>query len=94
MTRNPEKQIVELSKLIGCDTRISTLTNGSTGDERHDAIKRRGLSVRIHGLLYQRYTNSKGHYSKSNDIFFTPYPTPHILSVNHRSGQRGSNRTL
>ena len=81
MTRNLEKQIVELSKLMGCDTRINTPTNGSIDDERHDVIKRRGLGVRVHGLLYQRYTKSRGHYSKSNDILFTPYPTPHILSV-------------
>ena len=64
-----------------CDTRINTPTNGSIGDERHDVIKRRGLGVRVHELLYQRYTKSRGHYSKCNDILFTPYPTPHILSV-------------
>ena len=80
MTRNLEKQI-ELSKLMGCDTRISTPTNGSTSDERYDVIKRRGLNVWVHNLLYQRYTKSRGHYNKSNDILFTPYPTPHILSV-------------
>ena len=81
MTKNPGKQVIELSKLMGCDTRINTPTNGSIGDERHDVIKRRGLGVRVHGLLYRRYTKSRGHYSKSNDILFTPYPTPHILSV-------------
>ena len=81
MTRNLEKQIVELSKLMGCDTRISTPTNGSIGDERHDVIKRRGLNVWVHNLLYQRYTKSRDHYNKSNDILFTPYPTPPILSV-------------
>ena len=81
MTRNLEKQIIELSKLIGCDMRISTPTNGSTSDERHNVIKRRGFCVWVHGLLYQRYSKSRGHYSRSNDIFFTPYPTPHILSV-------------
>ena len=32
MTRNSEKQIMELSKLMGGDTRISTLLNGSTGE--------------------------------------------------------------
>ena len=81
MTRNPEKQIIEFSKLMRSDTRISTPTDGNTGNERHDVIKVRGLSVWVHGLLYQRYTKSKGHYSRSNDIFFTPYSTPHILSV-------------
>ena len=45
MTRNPEKQIVELNKLMGSDTRISTPTNGSTDDEWHDVIEVRGLSV-------------------------------------------------
>ena len=81
MTRNLKKQIIELSKLMGCDTRISTPTDGSIGDERHNVIKRRGLSVRVHRLLYQRYTKSRGHYCWSNDILFTPYPTSHILSV-------------
>ena len=73
--------MVELSKLMGCDIRISTPTNGSTSDVRHDVIKRRGLNVRVHGLPYQRYTKSSGHYSRINDILITPYPTPHILSV-------------
>ena len=81
MTRNLEKQIVELSKLMGCDTRISTPTNGSTSDERHDVIKRRGLNVWVHNLLYQRYTKSRDHYNKTNDMLFTPYLTPPILSV-------------
>ena len=48
MTRNPEKQIIELSKLMRGDTRINTPTNGSTGYERHDVIKVRGLYVRVH----------------------------------------------
>ena len=81
MTINPEKQIVELNKLMRSDTRISTPTNGSTSDERHNVIKRRGFCVWVHGLLYQRYTKSRGHYNKSNDILFTSYLTPHILSV-------------
>ena len=80
MTRNLEKQIIELSKLMGSDTRISTPTNGSTDNERHDVIKKRDFSVWVHGLMYQRYSNSRGDSSKSNDILFTPYPTPHILS--------------
>ena len=62
MTRNLEKQIVELNKLMGSDTRISTPTNGSTGDERHNVIKRRDLSVWAHELLYQRYTKNRDHY--------------------------------
>ena len=81
MTRNPEKQIIELSKLVRGDTRINTPTNGSTGDERYDDIKVRGLYVRVHRLLYQRYTKSRGHYLRSNDILFTPYPTLHKLNV-------------
>jgi len=32
MTRNPEKQIVNLSKLMGGDTRISTPLNETTGE--------------------------------------------------------------
>ena len=81
MTRNPEKQIVELNKLMGSDTRINTPTSGSTSDKRHNVIKERDLSVWVHGLLYQRYAKSKGRYLRSNDILFTPYPTSHILSV-------------
>ena len=45
MTINPEKQIVKLSKLMRNHTSISTPTNGSTGNERHDVIKGKGLSV-------------------------------------------------
>ena len=81
MTRNPKKQIIKLSKLMRSDTRISTLTIGSTGDVRHNVIERRGLSVWVHGLLYQRYTKSSDHYRRSNDILFTPYPILHRLSV-------------
>ena len=41
MTRNLEKQIIELSKLMRSDTRINSPTDGSTDDKRHDVIKRR-----------------------------------------------------
>ena len=81
MTRNPEKQVIELSKLMGGDTRISTPTIGSTGEIRHNVIKRRGLRIRVHRLSYQRYTKSRGHYRRSNDIRSIPYLTHHILSV-------------
>ena len=81
MTRNPEKQVIELNKLMGGDTRINTPTNGSTSEIRHNVIERRGLRIRVHRLSYQRYTKSKGHYKGSNDILFTPYPTHHIVSV-------------
>ena len=85
MTRNPKIIkiiiIIKLSKLMGSDMMINTPTNGSTSDKIHDVIKRRGLSVWVHRLLYQRYNKSRGHYRRSNDILFTPYPTPHILSV-------------
>ena len=81
MTRNPEKQVIKLNKLMGGDTRISTPTNGSTNEIRHNVIEIRGLRIRVHRLSYQRYTKSRGHYKGSNDILFTPYPTHHILSV-------------
>ena len=45
ITRNPKKQIIELSKLSRGNPRISTPTNGSIGDEGHDVIKRRRLCV-------------------------------------------------
>ena len=66
---------------MGSDMGISTPTNESTSDERHDVIKRRGLSVRVPRLPYQRYTKSKGYYNRSNDILFTLYPTLHKLNV-------------
>ena len=81
MTINPEKQIVELNKLMRSDTRISTPTNGSTSMKRHDVIERRNLCVRIHRLLYQRYTKSRSHYLKGNDKLFTLYPSLHIVNV-------------
>ena len=62
ITKNPKKQIIELSKLMGSDMRINTPTNGNTGDEKYNVIKRRGLSVWVHGLLYQNHTKSRGHY--------------------------------
>ena len=81
MTSNLEKQIIELSKLMRGDMRISTPLNGNTSDVRHNIIKRRDLSERVHGLLYQKYTKSSGYYRRCNDILFTPYPTYHILDV-------------
>ena len=81
VTKNPKKQIIKLGKLMGCDMRISTPIDGSTSDERHNVINRKGLSVRVHRLIYQRCTKSRGHYCWSNDILLTLYPTPHILSV-------------
>ena len=82
MTRNPKKkQVIELGKLMGGDTRISTPTNWSTGEIWHNVIKKRGLRIRVRRLLYQRYTKSSGHYKRSNDILFTLYPTHHILNV-------------
>ena len=81
MTRNPEKQILKFSKFMGSNTRINAPTNDSTSNEWHDVIEVKGLSVWVHELLYQRYTKSRGHYSKNNDILFIPYSTPHILSV-------------
>ena len=63
------------------DIRIRTPSNGSASNVRHDPIKRRDLGVRIDWLPHQRYTKSRGHYLRCNDILFTPYPTHHILSV-------------
>ena len=81
MTRNPEEQIIELSKLMKGGMRISTPLNGSTNDVRHNVIERRDLGVRIDRLLYQRYMKSRGHYLRSNDILFTHYSTRHILDI-------------
>ena len=81
MTGYAKKQIIELSKLMRGDLRISTPTNGSTSNERLDVIKVKRLCVRVHKLLYQRYTKSRCHYLRGNDILFTPYPTLHKLNV-------------
>ena len=81
MTRNLEKQLMNLGYHIGGNLRISTPLNGSIGEIWHNVIKRRGLIVRVDWLSYQRYPKSRGHYWRSNDILFTPNPTHHILSV-------------
>ena len=41
VTRNPKEQVIELSKLMCGNSRINTLTNGSTGKKRHNVIERR-----------------------------------------------------
>ena len=61
ITRNPKEKIIELSKLMCGNPRISTPTNGSTSKKRHDVINGRKLCVRVHRLLYQRYTKSRSH---------------------------------
>ena len=81
MTRNPEKQIMNLGKLMKGNPRISTPLNGSTSEISHNFIKRRGFIIRVDWLSYQRYPKSRGHYWRSNDILITPNPTHHILSV-------------
>ena len=81
MTRNPKEQIIELNKLMCGNLRISTPTNGSTSNKRHNVINERNLYVRVHRLLYQRYTKSKSHYLTGNDKLFTPYPSLHIVKV-------------
>ena len=81
MTRNPKKQIIELSKLMSGNPRISTLTNGSTSKKRHNVVNGRKICVRIHRLLYQRYIKSRSHYLMGNDKLFTPYPSLHIMNV-------------
>ena len=81
MTRNPKEQIIKLNKLMCGNLRISTPTNGSTSNKRHNVINERNLYVRVHRLLYQRYTKSKSHYLTGNDKLFTPYPSLHIVKV-------------
>ena len=53
----------------------------------------RRLNVRIHRLLYQRYTKSRGHYLRSNDILFTPYLSPHIVNFGNIGVDREVQRT-
>ena len=76
-----KKQVIELNKLRRGNPRISTPTDGSTGNEWHNIMEMRRLYVRIHRLLYQRYTKSRCHYLRGNDILFTPYLTLHKLNV-------------
>ena len=81
MARNPEKQIMNISQLMRSDSRISTPLNGSTSQIWNNVIKWRRLIIWIHRMLYLRHPKSRGHYRRSNDILFTPYPTLHELSV-------------
>ena len=81
MTRNPKEQIIGLSKLMCGNPRISTPTNGSTSTKRQKVVNGRNLYVRVHRLLYQRYTKSRSHYLIGNDKLFTPYPSLHIVKV-------------
>ena len=62
MTRNPEKQIMNLGKLMKGNPRISTPLNESTSEISHNVIKRRGFIIRVDWLSYQRYPKSRGHY--------------------------------
>ena len=81
MTGYPKKQVIELSKLMRGNPRISTPTNGSIGKEWYNIIKMRRLCARIYRLQYQRYTNSRCHNLKGNDILFILYPTLHKLNI-------------
>ena len=81
MTRNPKEQIIKLNKLMCGNLRIGTPTNGSTGNKRHNVVNGRNLCVRVHRLLYQRYTKSRSHYFTGNDKLFIPYPSLHIVKV-------------
>ena len=81
MARNPEKQVMNLDQLMRSDPRISAPLNGNTSQTWHNVIKWRWLVIKVHRLLYLRHLKSKGHYRRSNDILFTPYPTLHKLSV-------------
>ena len=80
VTRNPKEQIIELSKLMCDNPRISTPANGSTGKKRHNVNYARKLYVRIHRLLYQRYIESYSHYLTSDDKLFTPYPLIQVFT--------------
>ena len=81
MTRNPKEKIIELSKLMCGNPRISTPTNGSTSKKRHNVVNGRNLYVRVHKLLYQRYTKRRSHYLSGNDKLFTLYPSFHIVNI-------------
>ena len=81
MTRNQEKEIVNLSQLVRADPRIRTLLDRSPSKIWHDVINGRRLIVRINKMLDLRHPKSRGHYCRSNGVLFTPYPTTHKLSV-------------
>ena len=59
MTRNPEKQVMNLGQPMRGNPRISTPLNESIGEIWHNVIKRRGLIIRVHRLRYLRYPKSK-----------------------------------
>ena len=81
IARNPEEQVMNLGQLMRSDPRINTPLNGSTSQIWHNVIKWRRLIIRIDRMLDFRHLKSRGHYIRSNDILFTPYPTLHKLSV-------------
>ena len=90
ITRNPKKQIIELSKLMSSNPRISTPTNGSIDEKRYNVINGREICLRIHRLLYQRYIKNCSHYLTGNDKLFTPYPSLHKVNI----GVIGVNREV
>ena len=68
MTRNPEKQIMNLDQLMRGNSRISTPLNGSTSEIWFNVIKWRALIIKVRRMLYLRHPKSRGHYWRSNDI--------------------------
>ena len=81
MTRNPKEQIIELSKIMNSNPRISTPTNASTGEKWRDVINWRNFYVRIHKLLYQKYFESYSHHLSGNDKLFTSYPSLYKVNI-------------
>ena len=81
MVRNLEKQIMNLGQLVRGDPRIRTPLDRRSSKIWHNVIKWRRLIIRIGEMLDLRHPKSRGHYRRSNDILFTPYPTLHKLSV-------------
>ena len=81
MARNLEKQIMNPSQLVRGDSRIKTPLDRRSNKIWQNVIEGRRLIIRIEGMLDLGHPKSRGHYQRSNDILFTPYPTLHKLSV-------------
>ena len=76
-----QKKIMNLGQLVRSDSRISTPLDRRSSKIWNDVIEGRGLIIGIDKLMNQRYPKSRGHYRRSNDVLFTPYPTLYKLSV-------------
>ena len=60
VTRNSKEQIVELNKLMRSNMRISTPTNGSTGNEWHNVIRSNDILFTSYPTLHKLNVGRSG----------------------------------